>query len=266
LVSSLVHDLGYPVNWGNPELIPAFGLDANQKWQRLGVFNRNGLGGIPCEIVHGGVGGDSCLANASLRGLQAFYKALLIYLPVHVVPTVLLRPQTLFRDPVKLIVSILRSASFLATFVSSMWFFVCFTRTLVLARLFPFVSHNVWDGPHIGGISMGSLLCGTSIFIEAGRRRAEIALYVLPRALRASLSDSWLAGRKHVVPFYLIERLTFALSLGYLLSTSSKSLDQLRGLSRWTLAFVFDGPELNVLIRKFFRFQHSKSVTPSPSG
>lgn len=206
LLSSLSHDLGLPSSWGNPELVPARGVNSNAMWHSLGVFNRDGLGGIPCEIVHGGIGGDSCLRNAGIRGLKAFYKALLIYLPVHFLPTLILKPRNIVDKPVVLITSLLRSASFLATFVSSIWFFVCVTRTLVVARAFPSISHNVWDGPIIGGISIGSLLCGASIFVESSRRRAEIALYVLPRAIRASLSKSWISGKKHILPFHVLER------------------------------------------------------------
>ena len=35
-------------------------------------------------------------------------------------------------------------------------------------------------------------MCGSSIWIEAGKRRGEMALYVLPRALRACLSNTWI--------------------------------------------------------------------------
>lgn len=34
-------------------------------------------------------------------------------------------------------------------------------------------------------------MCGSSIWIEDGRRRGEMALYVLPRALRACLPNAW---------------------------------------------------------------------------
>ena len=37
-------------------------------------------------------------------------------------------------------------------------------------------------------------MCGSSIWIEDGRRRGEMALYVLPRALRACLPNTWVKG------------------------------------------------------------------------
>lgn len=102
----------------------------------------------------------------------------------------------MFADPFPILSSLIRSASFLSTFVSSVWFSVCFVRTIFVARLFPHISHNLLDGPQ-GCILAGCLVCGTSIGIERGKRRGEIALYVLPRAIRACLphklvtSGSW---------------------------------------------------------------------------
>jgi hypothetical protein len=60
----------------------------------------------------------------------------------------------------------------------------------VLAKLFPFITHDFWDGP-FGCIMAGCLMCGSSIWIEDGRRRGEMALYVLPRALRTCLPNAW---------------------------------------------------------------------------
>lgn len=87
----------------------------------------------------------------------------------------------------------IRSATFLSTFLSSYFFAVCFTRTLVLAKLFPWIPHNVWDGPY-GCVLVGSLTCGWSVLIENARRRGEMALYVLPKAFRASLPSKWIAS------------------------------------------------------------------------
>ncbi len=152
--------------------------------------------------------------------------------------------------------SIGRSATFLSTFVSSIWFAICFTSTLFLARLFPWIPHDFWDGP-FGCTLAGSLICGTSIWIEQGRRRGEMALYVLPRAIRACLPGRWIrSGHTSVrvleqsvaqCPMLLhtligrLFRLTFVLSLAVLLTASSHQADSLRGLSRWTLAFVIKG-------------------------
>ena len=107
---------------------------------------------------------------------------------MHFLPVLLTRPKILMR-PHRLLETLggaIRSATFLSSFIGLYWYTVCLTRSLVLAKLFPFVSHDFWDGP-FGCIMLGSLACGSSIWIESGRRRGEMALYVLPRAVRACL-------------------------------------------------------------------------------
>ncbi|KAJ8489777.1 hypothetical protein ONZ51_g2748 [Trametes cubensis] len=250
LVTSLSKDLGYPPSWGDPALLPAYGgPQANETWKALGVSSRPGRGGLPCEIVHGDVTGASCFANAAIRGAQAFAEAIAIYLPVHVLPILVTRPRKLLQVSrlITTLLSVARSASFLSAFVSSIWFAVCFTRTLVLARLFPGIPHDFWDGP-FGCTFVGSLVCGASIWIERGRRRGEMALYVLPRAIRACLPAEWLKSGRASVRW--AERLMFILSLSSLLTAAIHRPDTLRGLSRWTLAFVMKGPNAGFWKRK----------------
>ncbi|KAI9444812.1 hypothetical protein H4582DRAFT_1844888 [Lactarius indigo] len=238
----LSRDLGYPAQWGDPNILPAYGgYAAKAIWKPLGVHGRGSVGGVPCEIVHGSVTGGSCTANVTIRGVRAFLQALALYLPVHVLPILIKRPQKLFSFPAILdtFLGIVRSASFLSAFVSSFWAAVCFTRTLVVARALPRISHDFYDGP-FGCVLAGCLACGGSIWVESGRRRGEMALYVLPRAIRACLPNRWLrSGRKSV---YAIERTVFTLSLATLLTTAVHHPETLRGLSRWTLGFVLRGP------------------------
>ena len=88
LLTSYSQELGFPKEWGDPSRLPSYGgPSANSIWQALGVRSRPGVGGIPCEVVHGRLGrrfglSSSCTANASLRGVMAFIKAVAIYLPV----------------------------------------------------------------------------------------------------------------------------------------------------------------------------------------
>ncbi len=79
LVSSLSQGMGYPASWGDLSILPVVGgSSADTVWKVLGVRGRKGVGGIPCEIVHGG----NCTPNVGIRGVQAFTRALAIYLPV----------------------------------------------------------------------------------------------------------------------------------------------------------------------------------------
>jgi hypothetical protein len=88
LLHEYVRDLGYPASWGDLNDLPAYGGPiANAAWKKLGITNRPGVGGLPCEVVHGPIGKSlglqsSCHANAALRGIRAFGQALFIYVPV----------------------------------------------------------------------------------------------------------------------------------------------------------------------------------------
>jgi len=111
-----------------------------------------------------------------------------------------MHPRTLLRLPrlLQTVFGALRSSTFLAAFVGLYYYTVCIVRTKVFARLLPFISHDFWDGP-FGCAFAGSIACGASIWIENGKRRGEMALYVLPRALRTCLpqwmlrSSAWAA-------------------------------------------------------------------------
>ncbi|KAJ7492613.1 hypothetical protein FB451DRAFT_540220 [Mycena latifolia] len=249
LLTTYARDLGHPAAWGDPSVLPAYGgPQADQVWKQLGVTTRSGLGGLPCQLVHGKVGSSlglehNCTANAGLRGIKVLLEAIAIYLPVQFLPVILSRPRSLL-DPQRVLESVLgalRSATFLSAFVSSYWYSVCLTRSLVFARLFPSISHDFWDGP-FGCVLVGCLVCGSSIWIENGRRRGEMALYVLPRAVRACLPDSWVRSGNAGVR--MAERITFVLSLSSLLTAASHHPHALRGLSRWGLRFVIKGPNV----------------------
>ena len=89
LLTTLAEDLQLPPSWGDSLLVPTHGGDhATKKWAELGVTNRSGIGGVPCEIVHGDVGkpfgivGPSCTTNAAIRCAMGFVEAVAIYAPV----------------------------------------------------------------------------------------------------------------------------------------------------------------------------------------
>jgi len=66
-----------------------------------------------------------------------------------------------------------------------------------------------------------------------------MALYVLPRAIRTCIPERWVrAGNK---PARVVESAVAVISLAYLLTAAKHDSSSLRGLSRWTLAFVTRG-------------------------
>jgi len=80
LLTSMASDLKLNPLWGDPSHLPAHGgAEADRIWGALGLKGRRGVGGVPCDIVHCGVAGNSCTRNTLLRGMRAFVQALLIY-------------------------------------------------------------------------------------------------------------------------------------------------------------------------------------------
>jgi hypothetical protein len=88
ILRDFAEELGYNASWGDPNALPAYGgAFADETWALLGNSTRPGLGGLPCELVHGGVGRifgleSSCMANWMIRGSVAFLEAAAIYVPV----------------------------------------------------------------------------------------------------------------------------------------------------------------------------------------
>lgn len=109
-------------------------------------------------------------------------------------------------------------------------FMVCFGRSLVLPRLFPSVSHKFWDRG-IGPL-MGSFACGLAIFIEERRKRAEMALYVAPRALYALAEmarPGWLSrGEEGAI---WAERIVCGIAVGIVITAARFRPDFLRGVT-----------------------------------
>jgi len=116
----------------------------------------------------------SCLRFAVKDWFSAFVRAAKMYVPVHFVPTVLLAPKSIIKTPVEFLRkkswNTMVSASFLATYVFNMRYTICLGRNLVRD-----------DPPWLG--MLGGATAGMALFIENPRRRSELMLYCLPRAL-----------------------------------------------------------------------------------
>ena len=199
-----------------------------------GPRGRGEMGGMPCEIVHCGVGGSNCYANAGLRWLRGWKVCMGIYVPVHLLPRLMFNPKQFTREPITAVTKVLtgsaRSASFLATYIASIWFMVCLGRSALLPRLFPSISHRFWD-KGLGPL-MGSITCGFAIFIEERRKRAEMALYVAPRALYAvveQLNPGWMSSGYQSA--FWAERVTFGIAVGIVVTAARFRPDFLRGVT-----------------------------------
>ncbi|PWN54484.1 hypothetical protein IE53DRAFT_645 [Violaceomyces palustris] len=279
LCCSLSEQLGHPYEWGDPTRLPRTANEARSMLQAAKLENakartmgqevisdplrggepgfvlagaagprgRGEMGGLPCEIVHCGVGGASCYKNAALRWLRGWRMSMAIYVPVHLLPRLIFNPKGFLEKPIenalKVLVGSARSAAFLATFIVGNWFPICLARTAILPRLLPNVDFRFWDSGL--GPRLGSIACGFSVFIEEKRKRAEMALYVAPRALFAlaeSLMPGWLSeGRRGAL---WAERFIFGLSVGIVVTAGRYRPDLLRGITS-TMGWVVKPPSAN---------------------
>lgn len=269
LLGSLSESLGHPYSWGDISRLPRTRAQARQERDQgskaaieaakaagrplpepyildgaTGPRGRGEMGGVPCEVIHCGVGGGNCFKNSLYRFLRAWKVCLGIYVPVHLLPRLLFGPGQFRKQPIDTITKVLkgsmRSATFLSTYIASIWFMVCMSRSVILPRLFPSVPFSFWDSG-LGPI-LGSWTCGWSVFIEEPRKRAEMALYVAPRALFALAEmgrPGWLSrGQKSALQ---VERLLFGMSVGVVIAAARHRPDLLRGITA-LMAWVIAAP------------------------
>lgn len=262
LLGSLAEELGHPYQWGDPTRLPNTSAEAKAfiaqaraqaaEKRAAGAELENGpnpgfvlngaagprgrgqMGGMPCELVHCGTGGASCYKNALYRWIRGWRMSMAIYFPVHLLPRLLFNPKGFLSSPVPNLIKVLtgaaRSAAFLATYIVGNWFPICLARSALLPRLFPNIPFNFWDAGI--GPMLGSIACGFSIFIEEKRKRAEMALYVAPRALFAMVESArpgWLSQGEQTALW--AERLTFGAAVGTVVAAARYKPDLLRGIT-----------------------------------
>ncbi|KAF2432020.1 hypothetical protein EJ08DRAFT_586307 [Tothia fuscella] len=204
LLGSMCKELGLPEVWGDPEqTIP-----------------------IPCEVVHHG-SGPSCEWHAIMRFWRAWKKALGVYAPIQAV--ILVRalykqPKNFFPALAQAIYNASRNSAFLGAFVSLFYYGVCLGRTRLGPKIISSktISPQMWDGGLC--ITSGCLLCGWSVLLEIPRRRVELMLFVVPRALGV-----WFPRWYDRVHRWR-EQLAFAVSAAVILTAAQERPDRVRGV------------------------------------
>jgi len=163
LLGSMCKDLGLPEEWGDPaKTVP-----------------------IPCELVHQGTG-PSCEKHFIVRFWRGWLQALSVYAPLQVILLLRRLSQSKThkgRAALSAAMEAVRSSAFLGSFIALFYFGVCTTRTRLGPKLFSdkTITPQMYDsGLCIGA---GCLLCGWSLLLEPARRRTELMLFVLPRAV-----------------------------------------------------------------------------------
>lgn len=216
---------------------------------------------VPCQLVHAGrpaprgeAPARSCEAHAALRWADAWTMAWTrVYAPLAAVRLavavgfLLARRRRRGGEDAKgaalaaaaarvlraCAVDSARSAAFLATFVAAFHYGVCLARTRLgppllgpqsaAARLIGAegLGPQAWDGGL--GVLAGCALCGWSVLLEPARRRAELALFVAPRALGVALP------RRYEPEHRWMEHGAFSLAAATLLTVAAERPERVRG-------------------------------------
>ncbi|KAM3342519.1 hypothetical protein P3S68_027485 [Capsicum galapagoense] len=128
---------------------------------------------VPCSIVHENQG---CGEHFISFLIQAYKRALPVYLPVYLVPAFIVHRQGLLKRPntilAKGLLGTARSSLFLSVYCSSAWLWTC-----ILFRLF--------KRCNVPMVALGTFPTGLALAIEKKSRRIEISLYCLARALES---------------------------------------------------------------------------------
>ncbi|PIA52155.1 hypothetical protein AQUCO_01000200v1 [Aquilegia coerulea] len=128
---------------------------------------------VPCSIIHGN---QSCAAHIVSFLIQAYGRALPVYLPIYLIPALIVHRQDLFKRSYSILAKGLfgtaRSSLFLSAYCSSAWLWTC-----VLFRMFRTCS--------IPLVAMGTFPTGLALAIEKKSRRIEISLYCFARAIES---------------------------------------------------------------------------------
>ena len=167
ILQSMCQEHGWPLSWGDPAVtIP-----------------------LPCEMVHMGTG-KSCHYHATSRFARAFKFALATYLPLQILVKAR-GGKVSVKALTKACKDALRSSAFLGAFIGLFYYGVCLARTQVGPTVFSgnSISPMMWDRGLC--ICAGCALCGSSILIEAEKKRQEVAMFVAPRAAAALLPRAY---------------------------------------------------------------------------
>ncbi|KAG0042941.1 hypothetical protein BGZ83_012011 [Gryganskiella cystojenkinii] len=151
---------------------------------------------IPCAVLHPSI--DSCTVNNAERFVQVTKNILSVYATLNFVPLLVLRMKRLLKDPVNILsrtsFNTLRSSIFLAVFVAVYQSQICGHRNLV--------KWGLWKGNSKYLYWLFGVTCsGAAIMVEQESRRAELAMYVLPKAAESLYKilyqKNWIKGVKH---------------------------------------------------------------------
>ncbi|KAL6179899.1 hypothetical protein ACLB2K_046570 [Fragaria x ananassa] len=128
---------------------------------------------VPCTIVHGG---QSCSGHIISFLIEAYKRAVPVYLPVYLIPALIVHRQDLLKRHYTILLKGLlgtaRSSLFLSVYCASAWMWTC-----LLFRIF--------RKCNVPMVAMGTFPTGLALAIEKKSRCTEISLYCLARAIES---------------------------------------------------------------------------------
>ncbi|KAI8089945.1 uncharacterized protein BX664DRAFT_334285 [Halteromyces radiatus] len=180
---------------------------------------------VPCETLHPWM--DSCNAIAVERFTKVFKSMMPVYGTLHFIPMLLFRRKLLRSDPTKMISkttwATLKSGAFLATFVTLYQYQVCMHRNLLDAGWIRFNHKYLY-------YIFGFVCSYSSIFLEDKKRRSELALYVLPKAVQSFYQILY---QKHMmIKIKHFEVIMSSVAMGIIMSFYQEEADVLSSFVR----------------------------------
>ncbi|KAK5840276.1 uncharacterized protein LOC108474163 [Gossypium arboreum] len=128
---------------------------------------------IPCSMIHGN---QACSSHVFTFFSEAYKRSLPVYLPVYLIPTLIVHRQGLLKRPYtilgKSLLGTTRSSLFLSAYTASAWMWTCMVN-------------RFWGKCDIPIVAMGTFPTGLALAIEKKSRRIEISLYCLARAIES---------------------------------------------------------------------------------
>ncbi|KAJ3101565.1 hypothetical protein HK100_004519 [Physocladia obscura] len=186
-------------------------VDGAVKYYWENVDSRGVLPIVPCEVIHPNE--LSCLRYNTALVFHTFTGIAPVYAALNFVPMLFLKTRKLLDDPIssisKGIHSTFISSSFLAAYVTIYMAGICAIRNLVRTKVLQ-RDHKVFY------YILGAISSGLSILIERKDRRAELAMYVLPKGLQSLFLV--LQRRKWVFHVRGSETVTCCLAMGVLMT------------------------------------------------
>lgn len=186
---------------------------------------------VPCTIVHGN---QSCSGHIISFFIQAYKRALPVYLPVYLIPALIVHRKGLLQRPytilAKGLIGTARSSLFLSVYCASAWMWTCF-----LFRIF--------KRCNVPMVAMGTFPTGLGLAIEKKSRRMEISLYCLARAIESFFTC--IADAGYLPQSRRIKRadvVVFSLSTAIIMHCYAQERDVFRSKYLNVLDWVFGVP------------------------